>query len=117
MLRTNLYYFIRQYLEIFTTTNSSEWYSSPRIIKKIKQTRMRWAGHVALIGDKSNAYRLFVAKPAGKRPLGRTRRRWVDNIRMDRGEVGWGDVDWISLAQDKNRWIALVNSVLNFRVP
>jgi hypothetical protein len=53
----------------------------------------------------------------GKRPLGRARRRWVDNIRMDLGEVGWGDVDWIDLAQDRNRWRALVNSVLNLRVP
>jgi hypothetical protein len=58
-----------------------------------------------------------VRKPEGKRPLGRPRRRWVDNIRMDLGEVGWGDVDWIGLAQDRNRWRALVNSVLNLRVP
>jgi hypothetical protein len=58
-----------------------------------------------------------VGKPEGKRPLGRTRRRWVVNIRMDLGEEGWGDVDWIDLAQDRNRWRALVNSVLNLRVP
>jgi hypothetical protein len=63
--------------------------------------------------EKKNAYRLLV----GKRPLGRPRRRWVDNIRMDLGEVGWGDVDWIGLAQDWNRWRALVNSVLNLWVP
>jgi hypothetical protein len=69
------------------------------------------------MGEKGNAYRLLVGKPEGKRPLGRPRRRWADNIRMDLGEVGWGDVDWIDLAQDKNRWGALVNSVLNFRVP
>jgi hypothetical protein len=69
-------------------------------------------------GEKRNAYRLLVGKPEGKRPLGRQRRRWwVDNIRVDLGEVGWGDVDWIGLAQDRNRWRALVNSVLNFRVP
>jgi hypothetical protein len=67
-------------------------------------------------GEKRNAYRLLVRKPEGKRPLGRPRRRWVDNIRMDLGEVGWGDVDWISLAKDRNRWRALVNSVLNLRV-
>jgi hypothetical protein len=66
---------------------------------------------------KRNAYRLLVGKPEGKRPLGRLRRRWVDNIRMDLGEVGLGDVDWIDLAQDRNRWRALVNSVLNLRVP
>jgi hypothetical protein len=68
-------------------------------------------------GEKGNAYRLFVGKPEGKRPLGRPIRRWVDNIRMDLGGVGLGDVDWIGLAQDRNRWRALVNSVLNLRVP
>jgi hypothetical protein len=68
-------------------------------------------------GEKRNAYRLLVGKPEGKRPLGRPRRRWVDNIGMDLGEVGWGDVDWIDLAQDRNRWRALVNSVLNLLVP
>jgi hypothetical protein len=68
-------------------------------------------------GEKRNAYRLLVGKSEGKRPLGRPRRRWVDNIRMDLGETGWGDVDWIDLAKDRNRWRALVNSVLNLRVP
>jgi hypothetical protein len=69
------------------------------------------------MGDKRNAYRLLVEKSEGKRPLGRPRRRWVVNIRMDLGEVGWGNVDWIGLAKDRNRWRALVNSVLNFRIP
>jgi hypothetical protein len=69
------------------------------------------------MGDKRNAGRLLVGKPEGKRALGRLRRRWVDNIKMNLGEVGWGDVDWIALAQDRNRWRALVNSVLNLRVP
>jgi hypothetical protein len=68
-------------------------------------------------GEKRNACRLLVRKSEGKRPLGRPRRRWVDNIRMNLGEVRWGDVDWIGLAQDRNRWRALVNSGLNFRVP
>jgi hypothetical protein len=68
-------------------------------------------------GEKRNAYRLLVGKPEGKIPLGRPRRRWVDNIRMDLGEVEWGDVDWIGLAKDRNRRRALVNSVLNLRVP
>jgi hypothetical protein len=81
-------------------------YSSPSIIRIIKSRRMRWAGHVTRMGLKRNAYRLLVGKPEGKRPLGRSRRRWVDNIRMDLGEVGWGDVDWIGLAQDRNRWRA-----------
>jgi hypothetical protein len=69
------------------------------------------------MGEKRNVYRLLVGNPDGKRPLGRPRCRWVDNIRMDPGEVGWGDMDWIGLAQDRNRWRALVNSVLNLRVP
>jgi hypothetical protein len=68
-------------------------------------------------GEKRIAYRVLVGKPEGKRPLGGPRRRWVDNIRMDLGEVGWGDVNWIDLVQDRNRWRALVNSVLNLLVP
>jgi hypothetical protein len=92
-------------------------YSSPSIIRIIKSRRMRWAGHVVRLGEKRNAYRLLLGKPEGKRPLGRLRHRWVDNIRMDLGEVGWGYVDWIDLAQDMNRWRALVNSVLDLRVP
>jgi hypothetical protein len=94
-----------------------DFHSSPSKIRIIKSKRMRWAGHVARMGEKRNDYRLLVRKPEGKRPLGRPRRRWVDNIRMDLGEVGWGDVDWIGLAQDRNRWKVLVNSVLNLRVP
>jgi hypothetical protein len=74
-------------------------------------------GSCSTNGEKRNGYRLFVGKPEGKRPLGRPRRRWVDNIRMDLGEVGLGDVDWIGLAKARNRWRALVNSVLNLRVP
>jgi hypothetical protein len=78
---------------------------------------MRLAGHVARMGEKRNAYRLLVGKREEKRPLGRPRRRWLDNIRMDRVEVRWGDVDCIGLTQDRDRWSALVNSVLNFRAP
>jgi hypothetical protein len=92
-------------------------YSSPSIIRIIKSRRMRWAGHVARMWEKRNTYRLMVGKPEGKRPLGRPRCRWVDNIGMDLGEVGWDDVDCIGLAHDRNRWRALVNSVLNLRVP
>jgi hypothetical protein len=69
------------------------------------------------MGEKRNAYRLLVGKPEGKRPLGRSRRMWVDNIMMDLGEVGWGDVDWIGLAQDRNRWRALVKVIMNLLVP
>jgi hypothetical protein len=78
-------------------------YSSPSTIRVIKARRMRWVGHVARMGEKRNAYRLLVGKSEGMRPLGRRRRRWVYNIRMDLVEVGWGDVDWIGLAQDRNR--------------
>jgi hypothetical protein len=78
---------------------------------------MRWTGHVAGMGEKRNAYRLLVGKSERKRPLARPRHRWVDNIRMVLGEVGWGDVDWIGLAKDRNRWRALVNLVFNLRVP
>jgi hypothetical protein len=75
-------------------------YSSPSIIRIIKSRRMRWAGHVARMREKRKAYRLMVGKPEGKRPLGRPRRRWMDNIRMDLVKVGWGDVNWICLPQD-----------------
>jgi hypothetical protein len=92
-------------------------YSSPSIIRIIKSRRMRWTGHVARMGEKRNAYRLLVGKPEGKKPLGRLRSRWADNIGMDLGEVGCGIVDWIGLTKDRNRWRALVNSVLNLRVP
>jgi hypothetical protein len=92
-------------------------YSSPSITRIMKLRRMRLAGHVARMGEKTNAYRLLVGKPRGERPLGRPRRWWVDNIKMDLAEVGWGDVDWIGLAQDRNRLRALVNSVLNLQFP
>jgi hypothetical protein len=74
---------------------------------------MRWAGHVAQIGEKRNAYKILVGKPEGKRPLGRPRRRWVDNIKMDLREIRWDGMDWIDLAQDRDQWKALVNTVMN----
>jgi hypothetical protein len=74
-------------------------YSSTSIIRIIKGKRMGWVGHVARMGEKRNAYRLLVGKPEGRRPLGKPRRKWVDNIRMDLFELVWGDVDWIGLAQ------------------
>jgi hypothetical protein len=76
-------------------------YSSPSIIRIIKSRRMRWAGHVARMWEKRNVYRLLVGKPEGKRPLRRSRRRWMDNIKMDLVGIGWGVVDWIGLAQDR----------------
>ena len=78
-------------------------YCSPNIVRVIKSRRMRWAGHVACMGEERGVCRVLVDKPEGKRPLGRPRRRWVDNIRMDLQEVGCGRVDWIGLAQDRDR--------------
>jgi hypothetical protein len=78
-------------------------YSSSSIIRMIKSRSMRWAGRVARRGEKRNAYKLLLGKPEGKRPLGRPRLRWVDNIKMDFGEVEWGDVDWIGLIQNRDR--------------
>ena len=92
-------------------------YCSPNIVRVIKWRRMRWAGHVALMGEERGVYRVLVGKPEGKRPLGRPRRRWVDNIRMDVQEVGCGHVEWIGLAQDRDSWRTLVGAVMNLRVP
>jgi len=78
---------------------------------------MRWEGHVSHVGEGRGVYRVLVGKSEGKRPLGRPRRRWEDNIKMDLQEVGCGGMDWIELAQDKDRWRALVNAKMNLRVP
>jgi hypothetical protein len=91
-------------------------YSSPSIIRMIKSRRIRWAGHVARMGKKS-AYRILVGKPEAKRPLGRPRRRWVGNIKMDLRVIAWDGMDWSDLAQDRAQWKALVNMVRNLRVP
>jgi hypothetical protein len=82
----------------------------------IKSRRMRWAGHVARMGDRRNGYRILVGKPEGRIPLGRSRCRWVDNIKMDLRETGWVGMDWIDLAQNRDQWRALVNTVMNLRV-
>jgi hypothetical protein len=92
-------------------------HSSPSIIRIIKSRRMRWAGHVARMREKRNAYRLLVGKSEGKGPLGKPRRRCVDNIKIDLLEIGCGCLDWIGLAQDRDKWRALVNAVMNLRVP
>jgi hypothetical protein len=78
---------------------------------------MRWAGYVARVKETRNVYRILVGKPEVKRPLGRPRRRWVDNIKMDLIEIRWDGMDWINLGQDRDQWGALVNMVMNFRVP
>jgi hypothetical protein len=92
-------------------------YSSPNIIRVIKSRRLRWAGYVARMEEERGAYRILVGRPEGRRPLGRHRRRWEDNIKMDIREVRWKDMNWIDLAQDRDRWRALVNAVMNIRVP
>jgi hypothetical protein len=86
-------------------------YSSPNIIRMIESRRMRWAGHVARMGAVRNAYRILVGKPEGKR------RRWVENIKIDLIEIGCDGMDWIELAQDRDKWRAHVNTVMNLRVP
>jgi len=92
-------------------------YSSPDIARVIKSRRMRWAGHEARMGEERGMYRVLVGKPEGRRPLGRPRRGWVDNIRTDLQEVGWGYMDWIGLTQDRDRWRTLVRVVMNLGVP
>ena len=91
-------------------------YSSPNIVRVINSRRMRWAGHVARMGERG-VHRVLVGKPEGRQLLGRPRRRCVDNIRMDLHEVGCGYMDWIGLAQDRDRWWKLVSAVMNLRVP
>jgi hypothetical protein len=83
----------------------------------IKSRWMRWAGNVARIGEKMYPYKIFVGNPEGQRSLERVRRRWVDNIKMDLGEIVWSGMDWIGLVQDRDKWRALVNAVMNLQVP
>jgi len=92
-------------------------YCSLNIVRVIKSRRIRWAGHVAGMGKRRGVYRAVMGKLEGKRPLGRPRRRWEDNIKMDLQEMGCGGMDWIELAQDRDRWRALVNAVMKLRVP
>jgi len=92
-------------------------YSSPNVVRVIKSRRMRWAWHVAHMGEERGVYRVLLGKPEGRRSLGRPRCRLVDNIRMDLQEVGCGYMDWIGLAQDRDSWQSLVSAVMNRRVP
>jgi len=92
-------------------------YYSPNIVRVIKSRRTRWAGHVARMGEERRVYRVLVGKPKGWRTLGRPRLRWMDNIRTDLQEVGCGYMDWIGLAQDRDRWWTLVSAVMNLWVP
>ena len=92
-------------------------FSSLNIVQVMKQRRMRWAGHVAHMADRIGVFRILVGKPDGQRPHGRPRHRWEDNIKMDLQEVVCGGVYWIKLAQNRDRWQALVNAVMNLRFP
>ena len=91
-------------------------YSSPNIVRVIKSRRLRWAGHVARMEEGRSLHKVLVGKREGKRPLGRPRCRWEDDIKMDLQEVGRGCGDWMELAKDRDRWRALVSTVMNFRV-
>jgi hypothetical protein len=92
-------------------------YSSPNIVRVTKSRRMRWAGHVTLMGEGRGVYRVVVRRSGGKRPLGRPRHRWEDNIKMDFREIGIDGANWIQLAQDRVQWRAYVITVMNLRVP
>ena len=95
----------------------SDLYSLPNIVRVVKWRRMRWAGHVARMGEGRGVHRVLVGKPEGKSQLGRPRHRWEDNIKMDLQKVGGSCGDWMELAQDRDRWRALVSTVMNLRVP
>ena len=95
----------------------SDLYSLPNIVRVVTSRRMRWAGHVARIGEERDVHRILVGKPEGKRPLGRPRSRWEDNIKLYLQEVGGGCGDWMEVALDRNRWRVLVSTVRNLRVP
>jgi hypothetical protein len=92
-------------------------YSSPNIVRVIKSQRMRWAGYVTHMGEEKSVYGILVGRPEGKKPLGRPRRRWEDNIKMDLREIGINGENWIRLAQDRIQWRAFVSTVINLRIP
>jgi hypothetical protein len=101
------------YLEKIAYDELHSLYSSPNIVRVIKSRRMRWAGHLERMGRREVFYRVLVGRPEGKRPLGRPRRRWEDNIKLDLGEIGIDGANWIKLAQDRVQWRASVNTVMN----
>ena len=108
---------VRGELRRLNNEELNDLYSSPNIVRVIKSRRMRWAGHVARMGEEREVFRVLVGKPEVKRPLERPRRRWVNNIKLDLQEVGSGYMDWIGLAQDRDRWRTVVSAVMNLRVP
>ena len=92
-------------------------YRSPNIVRVIRSIRLRWAGHIARMEERRSAFKIITGKTTGKRPLGRPRRRWEDNIRMDLEEIGINEGNWVDSARDRDYWRALVNAALNLRVP
>jgi hypothetical protein len=92
-------------------------YTAPHVVRVIISRGMRWAGHVAGMGEMRNAYKILIGKPEGRKPLGRPKRGWKDNITMDLRKTGWECVDWIHLYQDRDQWRAVVNTVMNLQVP
>ena len=111
--KANMYILRDKYLN----EELNDLYPSPNIVPVFKSRRMRLEGHVACVGERRGLYRVLVAKPEAKKLLWRTRRRWEDNIKIDLQELVCRGMDWIDLTEDKNRWQALVNAVMNLRVP
>jgi hypothetical protein len=109
--------FTSQEIKLQQWSTLNDLYTLPNFMQVIKSRRMRWAGHVAFMGEERGVYRVLVARPEGKRSLGRPRCRWEDNIKMELQEVGCGCEDWIGLAQDRDSWRAHVSAVRNLRVP
>jgi hypothetical protein len=109
--------FASPYIRKLHNEELNDLYSLPNIVRVVKSRRMRWAGHVARMGEDRGVHRVLVGKPEGKRPLGRPRLRWENNIKMDLQKVGGGGGGWMGLAQDRDGWRALVGTVRNFRVP
>ena len=112
-----MHVFVSYYVSKLHNEELSDLYSLPNIVRVVKSRIMRWAGHVTSMGEVRDVHKVLIRKPEGKRPLGRPRRRWEDNIKMDLQEVGGSCGDWMELAQDRDRWRALVSTVRNLQVP